>query len=366
MSNWSPQQDRALREVGKFLRDPRQQIFRLFGYAGTGKTTLARELANSVVGTVLFAAYTGKAAHVLRQKGCTDASTIHSLIYKLEDENRGNPTWKRNPDSDIRHASLVIIDECSMVDEEIGRDLLSYGTKILVLGDPGQLPPVKGEGFFTAARPDVLLTEIHRQARDNPIIRLATDVREGRELQRGDYGAVRIVGYDQIDTATVTEADQCLCGKNATRLSNNRHMRVELGLDTPNGDVPHPVQGERLVCLRNNKEKGTLNGSLWTVLSSYEEGAFTRMSVAPEDGGSEVSIRTRNEFFLGREKDLEWFVLKRTDQFTYGYFLTVHKAQGSQWDNVVLFDESSVFRSAASNWLYTGITRAAKQLTVVV
>ena len=58
-----------------------------------------------------------------------------------------------------------------MVDEDLGRDLLSFGKPVLVLGDPAQLPPVKGGGFFTEAEPDVMLTEVHRQAADNPIIR---------------------------------------------------------------------------------------------------------------------------------------------------------------------------------------------------
>ena len=69
-----------------------------------------------------------------------------------------------------------------MVDEELGRDLLSFGKPVLVLGDPAQLPPVKGGGFFTEAEPDIMLTEVHRQAADNPIIRMSMVVREGGRL----------------------------------------------------------------------------------------------------------------------------------------------------------------------------------------
>ena len=104
-----------------------------------------------------------------------------------------SPTFSLNRQSPIAKAKLVIIDECSMVDEELGRDLMSFGTPILVLGDPGQLPPISGGGFFTEHEPDFLLTEIHRQARDNPIIRMALDVREGRELMYGDYGTAAMV-----------------------------------------------------------------------------------------------------------------------------------------------------------------------------
>jgi exodeoxyribonuclease-5 len=194
---WAPQQNEALEKVGKWLQSAGQhdnkQIFRLFGYAGTGKTTLAIEISKMVEsGSALFAAFTGKAALVMRKKGCHGANTLHSLIYKprrewREDEDKrptGDiPEWQINPDSPVRYASLVIVDECSMVNEELARDLLSFGTPVLVLGDPAQLPPVSGAGFFTEAEPDHMLTEIHRQAADNPIIRIATDIRLGKDLK---------------------------------------------------------------------------------------------------------------------------------------------------------------------------------------
>ena len=146
---FSPQQDEALKAVERWLKAGRPQIFRLFGYAGTGKTTLARYFAEHVDGQVQFAAFTGKAAQVLRAKGATNARTIHSLIYRprgeeaVEDESTGktsmSPTFSLNRQSPIARAKLVVIDECSMVDEQLGRDLMSFGTPILVLGDPAQL-----------------------------------------------------------------------------------------------------------------------------------------------------------------------------------------------------------------------------------
>ena len=176
---WSPQQDRALKEIAAWLKSGRPQIFRLFGYAGTGKTTLARHIAEGIDGETVFAAYTGKAALVLRNKGCTDARTIHSLIYRAQDLDEEVPSFVINEQSPANDAALIIIDECSMVDEELGRDLLSFGRPVLVLGDPAQLPPVKGGGFFTEAEPDFMLTEVHRQAADNPIVRMSMIVREG-------------------------------------------------------------------------------------------------------------------------------------------------------------------------------------------
>lgn len=155
---------------------------RVFGFAGTGKTTIAKQINEDLNGGVLYMAFTGKAALVLRKKGCALASTIHGAIYKpIEDPLTGHTTFRLNPDSSVAHARLVCVDEVSMVGPDIGNDLLSYGTKILVLGDPFQLPPIEGVGFFTDCEPDILLTEIHRQAADNPIIRMSMDIREGRD-----------------------------------------------------------------------------------------------------------------------------------------------------------------------------------------
>ncbi len=160
-------------------------IFRLFGYAGTGKTTLAKHIAEGVDGKVLFAAFTGKAALVMRRKGCASASTIHSLIYKARESGEEVPSFDLWDDAPASKAKLIVIDECSMVDPELGRDLMSFGVPVLVLGDPAQLPPIQGGGFFTDAEPDVMLTEVHRQAQDDPIVRLSMDVRAGNRLAEG-------------------------------------------------------------------------------------------------------------------------------------------------------------------------------------
>src|SRR6201995_3470482 len=192
MPTFSPQQDAALKAVAEWLkakpgRGQTPLVFRLFGYAGTGKTTLARHIAENVDGKVLFAAFTGKAALVMRSKGCERASTIHSLIYKTRESGEEVPSFDLWDEAPASKAALIVIDECSMVDAELGRDLMSFGVPVLVLGDPAQLPPVQGGGFFTEVEPDVMLTEVHRQAEDNPIIRLSMDIRDGRELDMGRY-----------------------------------------------------------------------------------------------------------------------------------------------------------------------------------
>ncbi len=376
--NLSPQQDAALLAVSRWLKvagtGKGGLVFRLFGYAGTGKTTLAKRIADDIGGGVLFAAFTGKAAQVMRNRGCTNARTIHSLIYRPRGEKAEKetgelqPAFALNRASEVRRAKLVIIDECSMVDEALGRDLLSFGTPVLVLGDPGQLPPVKsgegGGGFFTEHEPDVMLTEIHRQARENPIIQLAQEVREGGRPAYGRYGDSRVIGRGDIDAEDVLAADQVLVGINRTRHNYNRRIRALKGFD---GVLP--AAGDKLVCLRNSSEKGLLNGGLWRVTSlGAARGTTLNMLVKSEDEGplgASAKIRVLKDMFEKGPEAVPFDRRRRTDEFDYGYALTVHKAQGSQWDRVMLFDESFAFRDSRERWLYTAITRAAEQITIV-
>mgnify|MGYP001492406864 CR=1 FL=1 len=364
--SWSQQQDTAIQAVRAWLRDKSgPQVYYLAGYAGTGKTTIAKELAANVSGAVLFGAFTGKAALVLQRKGCEGASTIHSMIYCVyEDPETGLPKFKLNEDGALRDAALVVIDECSMVGEALGRDLLSFGCRVLVLGDPAQLPPVKDAGYFTERTPDTMLTEVHRQARDNPIIRLSMDVREGRGLSLGTYGSSKVISRRDVNTAEVVAADQVLIGLNRTRHLYNGRLRKLLGYMDP-----MPLRGERIVCLKNNKQKGLLNGGIWKVLKrGAPHPSNVELDIAPDDAGTTkqiVSVRVNRLFFTGQDSELTLEEKKRSDQFDFGYALTVHKSQGSQWDSVYLFDESGAFREDALKWLYTGITRAADKITIV-
>jgi len=374
---WSPQQADALLKIKHWARDKSgPQVMRVFGFAGSGKTTMAKEVANDVEGQVLYMTFTGKASLVLRKKGCSNASTIHSAIYKPdEDPVTGHTEFVLNKDSAVAYAALVVVDEVSMVGEDIGRDLLSYGTKVLVLGDPFQLPPIRGEGFFTDVQPDIMLTEIHRQAAENPIIRMSMDIREGRQLEPGWYGESRVVRRRELSkedmAALVLSADQLLCGMNKTRQTFNTRVRQLRGIVATNSITgaidPMPVVGERLVCLKNNRVKGLLNGGLWeTTRVQVGRKVLMRVTSLDEDGVVPVDVETPPEFFLGTEKNLDWKTLKQVDQFTYGYALTVHKFQGSQADTVLLYDEASVFQETAARHRYTGVTRAAERITVVI
>src|SRR5688572_28308376 len=369
MPEFTPHQDAALKAVAGWLKArPGEagtpQLFRLFGYAGTGKTTLARHLAAHIDGEVKFAAFTGKAALVMRAKGCGGASTIHSLIYRARESGEETPNFELWDDAPASKAKLIVIDECSMVDAELGRDLMSFGVPVLVLGDPAQLPPVQGGGFFTDVEPDAMLTEVHRQAQDDPIVRLSMQVRNRERLALGEYGLTSVVRRADFDPQRALETDQILVGRNATRRAYNGRMRERRGFTDP-----LPQTGDKLVCLRNNRKKGLFNGGLWNVAEKPKaRRQILRLHLKADEGysGKGVKVSVRPECFAGRIEELDWQLRKKHDEFDYGYVLTVHKAQGSQWDDVVLFDESFAFPDSRERWLYTGITRAAKRLTIVV
>jgi len=372
---FSPQQQKAIDAVMQWIADPGDnQVFRLFGYAGTGKTTLAKYIASRVEeehgGDVLFGAFTGKAALVLQRKGCEGASTLHSLIYNVKEGDDG-PVFVRNRESPLAEATLLIVDECSMVAEELGEDVLSFETPVLVLGDPAQLPPVSGAGFFTheekgknnivAITPDVMLTEIHRQARDNPIIALATEVRLGRRLKPGRYGESEVRDRP-LSREIVLRADQLIVGKNATRNVSNRKYRKLLKRESW-----HPVEGDRLVCLQNKKDLGLLNGGLWECveLGDYSANETIEMEIKSLDfDAPNIEVQALSGYFQSTSFKPEAWQFRRFSHFDFGYALTCHKAQGSQWDDVAIIDESGVFREDAERWLYTAITRAAVRVTI--
>jgi exodeoxyribonuclease V len=386
---WGPQQAHALTEVGRWHRQCMLEIrageklsrpiFRLFGYAGTGKTTLVKHLTEQLGCVTAYAAYTGKAALVMRANGCAGASTIHSAMYSVQvDEETGAASFSWDENGKFSKAGLLAVDECSMVDGAIGADMLRYGVPILALGDPAQLEPVVSEkdegtsraaGFFTAHKPNIMLTEIYRQARDNPIIALATDVREGNPLRYGTYGTSRIIHPREINAAMVMAADQVLVGKNFTRNAYNTRIRELQGRKT------HiPEAGERLICLKNDGTKGILNGGLFRVdaiakpkvgrAANGELNMIVQSLDQPER--SPVRVEVLAACFNGKLDTLPWQARKGLQEFAFGYALTVHKAQGSQWNNVMLFDERRSLGGDPRRWFYTGITRAAERIDIVM
>ena len=373
---WSPQQAEALAVAGAWLRIRHSPFFYLAGYAGTGKSTLANHIASHEKGKVAFAAFTGKAAKVMRQKGCKGAKTIHSLIYQTEIEKQTGELISHLDPHALDDYSLVVVDEVSMVNEQIGKDLLSFGVPVLVLGDPGQLPPVQGSGYFTSKTPDFMLTEVQRQAKDSPIIRLATRIREGGSLF--DFASVdglTICRKQDLDPRHVTEADVIIVGRNKTRAAYNRRIREIQG----QSDFL-PGAGETLICLRNaSGQQGAgaqvFNGETFRVLKrkrsrTDQYGKIVRLNLCDpdDDGRKPFEVSVRHQFFEDEEaaKALPYKSGYGLHQFTYGYAITVHKSQGSQWPRVCLFDESAAFGDDARKHLYTACTRASEHLTLVV
>lgn len=385
-----------------------QQVFRLFGYAGTGKTTIIEHVLGELgidYEDIAFGSFTGKAAHVMRKNGLTGAGTIDSKFYirpehtikdieeeeellkelrkekakaeiiakqRRKIEHMKQPDRILNRDADAANASLIVLDEVSMVDTPMAEDLLSFGIPILVVGDPGQLPPIDGHGYFTQVRkPDIMLREIHRQALDSPIIRLATMARQGEHIEVGKYGkGVRKV--EQINkAATYLKYDQVICGKNATRLNLNRMMRKEAGFKGP---IP-TGEDEKIICLRNDNECGLINGMFITLreIEPYGE-HYIRCEIY--DADTDVQFHPKSPLvyagdffdhhkFKNNRRSIDWKQVRGHNQATYGWAITCHKAQGSQWGKVMVIDEAWGKPKFKRQWLYTAITRAEERLTLV-
>lgn len=361
---WSKQQEEAIATAGAWLRMKYQPVFYLAGYAGTGKTTLAKHIAELAKGIVAYAAFTGKAATVMRSKGCKHASTIHSLIYHTNIDDDGGLTIARKSKQDLDGVKLIVIDECSMVDQSMAADLLAFDIPILVLGDPAQLPPVGNAGFFTGRDPDIMLTDVHRQAESSPIIKLATEIRQGNVIltPRSEPG-LTIIRREDIDGTFVLDNDIVLVGKNSTRMSYNRRIRE---LKDISGD--NPKAGEPLVCLRNDRDCGIANGEILTVVSVDGGRSTLKLKVRKEDSRADIPIKVLSEFFVDdvAASKLPFEQLRGTQQAAFGYAITCHKSQGSQWDRICVFNESASFRKDQKSWLYTAVTRAAQHLTLVI
>lgn len=365
----SDEQSQAVFAVKQWWATKRQ-VFELSGAAGTGKTTLAKFITQELglkESEVVFCAFTGKATLVLSQKGCKPSSTVHGLIYKSE-QNESNGKWSFKLNRYVMKElgiKLVVLDEAPMLGAEVASDLVSCGVKILALGDKWQLPSVNSEAYFGVREPDFMLTEVHRQASDSPIVAMATLVRSGGSLKIGNYGESRVISAKKFSASEMLEVDQVLCGRNDTRHFLNNLYRTETGMKS-HGWEPQP--GERLICLRNNRDRGFLNGQMFSVDAQTSDGRDVTCMVKPVDYPDTIAvpISTPIEYYQGTDSYLDWQVKKSCDEFCYAYAISTHKSQGSQWGSVLILDQSKVFREYAKNWLYTALTRASEKVTVFV
>jgi exodeoxyribonuclease-5 len=428
----SPLQAQAIRDIRQWFenRTDEQPVFRVWGYAGTGKSTLTKHAIAELgldtmtrapdgtcltTGGVLYGAFTGKAALVMTRKG-TPASTIHSLIYRVSEATKEEiervkediaaikaklptleqrerfleesrlrslelrlddihkPRFVLNEQSIVRDARLIVLDEVSMVGAEMAADLLAFGKPILVLGDPGQLPPIKGDGAFTRDAPDVMLTEIHRQTNESAIIRLATMARQSQPIAYGEHDAfVWKMRRDEVGAEQMLRGGQVICGRNATRIQLNLAMKQAAGFPGvyPNG------AGEKIICLKNRNDVGIVNGMFLELSDVRDETAHCFSAVVRSEDGETVGAGNERHFIYKghfedhvaadreRERRDHW-IKKGLIEAVWGYAITCHKAQGSAWPNVIVFDDG-LGRTAEdrARWLYTAITRAEKRLVLL-
>jgi exodeoxyribonuclease-5 len=332
----------------------RREHFALFGLAGTGKTTLAAHIAWSRPGAYLCAP-TGKAASVLARKTGQDATTVHRKFYTLV-ETIDRESQSRRLVFQPRHApgslkgKVMLLDECSMINKQVAANIISTGVTVIAIGDPGQLPPVENTPFFTQA--SFTLREVHRQALQSPIIRQAHAVRAGGDYEP-DGDAFRVV--DRLTAGELRSADMVLVWRRATRSRMNALRRRALGIS-----APLPLRGEPLVCLRNTPKHGLYNGAIYRASRDLLPGDRT-VGISVD----ECEVEVEADFLpLGHEDDQPDRVQRgRKTSFAFGYAMTTHKAQGSEFDRVLLIDENHGPDRIA--WLYTAITRAIEHIVVV-
>lgn len=379
-----------------------RQVFVLAGYAGTGKSTLLKYSITETLGlipdqSVAFVTPTGKAATVLIRQGIS-ATTLHRLIYQsitqeTEIEVNGKKikieklSFKRRENID-KSIKLIVLDEASMVSDDVMYDLLQFGVKMIICGDNAQLPPVEGLNTYLK-EPDFTLRQIVRQQLDNPIIKLSQMAREGIYIPYGRYGDSVSVLNKRFFTGEkrrhcLTTADQIICGINKTRTAINNEIRSMLNRG------PFPESGDKLICTLNNWEQfidsdfrfNLVNGIIGTVYNPFYDSSigigFMQFKVdfldelCPEALPFDTGIFTdgryiykHGDYFASYDEDGEPSGAYTLNRFEYGYCISCHKAQGSEFDNTVIFDESYAFKDDKNRWLYTAITRTKKKLILL-
>ncbi len=386
--DYSSDQQRILNRLLQWAALPDDISLTVGGYAGTGKTTLIgafrqelkRESPDLKVG---FACYTGKASQILKAKLQEQKAvfpddfcgTIHSMMYSPLVDSQGKISgWKKN--SEIPY-QLLVIDEASMITEDIWNDLCSYQIPIIAVGDHGQLPPIGGN-FNLMQNPQLRLEQLHRHAEGNPIIEIATLARTTgiipyqvfsptvKKIPKGSEEAGELL--ENLLTNPNNDV-LLLCGNNWTRNSLNQRVRNLRGYESE-----QPQTREKVICLKNNynAEGGPIyNGMIGEVL---------KISPSGEDWyEAEIDFAEQSQLYEGKiskhqfnNKEIVESVpgLPRQligDRFDFGYALTVHKAQGSQAETVILFEEKSKYwdQEQWQRWLYTAVTRAVTNLYII-
>jgi exodeoxyribonuclease-5 len=344
-----------------------KRYFSIGGYAGTGKTTVLKSIIERNPGAIPCA-FTGKAALRMRQKDVDGASTIHSLIYKYD--KKQNKFWKR----DVVEGSYFLVDEASMIPKKLWDDLLFYCKPIVLVGDLGQLEPV-GDDPRLMERPDVVLDKIHRQAEGSGIISLASDIRLGNDVK--DFYA-NTVFEKRVSDTDILMHDIIICGFNKSRLKYNRMKREELDMIDESCLID---EGEEIIILVNNHKLGVFNGQILTVTKIVEDKKDVAIVEVTDGDCEEFRLplyKAQFNTIKNLARDGKWVksqygkkywkpAIKNQNEYAfadYGYAITCHKSQGSEWNDVLVLDEQCDIW-CDKRWRYTAITRAAKSLTIV-
>lgn len=350
------------------------------GPAGSGKSSLVRFIIDALdlpEDKVVYITYTGKASLVLRNKGCTNAITAHKLLYHAKEKPDGTFEFKPKKHLDYDY-KIIVLDECSMLPEDMWKLLLSHKVHVVALGDKEQLPPVDGDSKILD-NPHVVLDEVVRQALDSPIIRLSVDIREGKWLEYGGPKECRVMPPERVSDKLLMGADQVLCGKNITRHCLNERLRkIKFGAQYAN----KPLEGDKIICLKNDwgiladNEEPLINGMVG-VLNNIKltDGSLYKPEMIADftssNNGLYKDLRMDYKIFTEKETTVNkdnWMMYpknERAHEFDYAYAVTVHKYQGSEAEKVVVYDEWLGDRDFHRRWLYTAVTRSSKMLVVV-
>ena len=376
----------------------KEKITVIAGYAGTGKSTLVKFIISALKKydidpeeDVVYTSFTGKATQVLQKKGNKNVKTLHKLLYDFYP--RSNGTFFKKPVDYIGY-KIVIVDECSMVPKELFNQLLKYPVHIICLGDPGQLPPVdKSDDNELLTNPHIFLDEIMRQEEQSEIIQLTMKIRAGEELKTFKGKEVQILEYKDLTSGMLLWADQIICSTNTTRVELNQKIRDLL---SKNGNLQ---DGDKIICLRNywdifsNNLSPLVNGTIGYLKNTKElnipipkyitNDRLKSIDTINCDFASDDNISIYSNLLIDKKMILEneptlnfkeSFKMSKNEElkdlvplsFTYAYAITCHKSQGSEWDNVLVIEESFPFdKDEHIKWLYTACTRAAKKLVII-
>lgn len=332
--------------------------FVMKGPAGSGKSTVMAK-AIEILGGATLLAPTGKAAVRLTETTGQQATTVHAAIYRAFKDRRGDLRFQTR--SDMEQGGIAIVDESSMVTERMAADLEKCFDGVLYIGDHYQLPPVKAADWFGSQQPDAELTEVLRQALDSPILALVTAIRQGKPTPVSCMSDELMIK----SAATVSDllsVDQVICATNKSRESLNSLMRGKLGRQGP-------LQvGDRLINLRNvaKGEQYICNGAQGDVLEVKDE----KFRILFDSGDEVVCPVTTDESLFNRKYEMQDDNGGRDKPpgdlllVDMAYCVTGHKSQGSQWDSVLVYDDSGYMQSASERckWTYTTLSRAAKRL----